>query len=334
VARVPPGRRAASFTFSSDVIGGPVVGWASAQEYWDRLSEARRRDITVPSAMSISGAAFSPAMGKQNLGPVGAALAMANLRLGVWLPHPQMVNDLVEEDTTRSRFAWARKRPGWPWFFKEVRNSYPFQSPYLYVSDGGHWDNLGLVELLRRGCTEIICVNAGGDGQAEFGTIAEAIALAREELGVEIDIDPSALRPPLQAGSVEQGARELRRKTAPGEATPFAQKPYVDGTFTYPAVDSADPVRGKLCLIEPALTDDLPFDVHGFAESEPIFPDDSTADQVYNHRQFESFRRLGYHQAEAAIGKRPTDDPDDASGRSDTDTGPPTDTAGAQPPGG
>ncbi|GAG46852.1 unnamed protein product [marine sediment metagenome] len=74
--------------------------------------------------------------------------------------------------------------------------------------------------------------------------------------------------------------------------------------------------------------------MHGFAESEPIFPDDSTADQVYNHRQFESFRRLGYHQAEAAIGKRPTDDPDDASGRSDPDTGPPTDTAGAQPPGG
>jgi hypothetical protein len=89
-------------------------------------------------------------------------------------------------------------RPGWTWWLREVLNRYERGSRYVYVSDGGHWENLGLVELLRRGCTEIVCVNAGGDGQNSFSTIGEAMALAREEVGVEITLDPSPLRPPLK----------------------------------------------------------------------------------------------------------------------------------------
>ena len=52
-----------------------------------------------------------------------------------------------------------------------------------------HYENLGLVELLRRGCTEIYCLDASGlsaDG-AEFESLGEAITLARSELGVEIE---------------------------------------------------------------------------------------------------------------------------------------------------
>ncbi|MGQ0804757.1 MAG: patatin-like phospholipase family protein [Actinomycetota bacterium] len=287
--RVPPGRRATSFTFSREHIGGPLVGWAPAEDYWARLSTARRKDVTVPSAMSISGAAFSPAMGKFNFGPVGGILAMANLRLGVWLPHPQRVNEIPPH----GRWWWALHRPHWTRFLREVTNRYPFRSRYLYVSDGGHWDNLGLVELLRRGCTRIVCVNAGGDNQESFSTISEAIALAREELGVEITLDPSPLRPPLPADG-GAGARQLRRAGAKDKVEPMAAQSFVQGTFRFPG----RPVVGKIWLIEPALTPDLPFDVHGFAESEAIFPDDGTGDQVYSHRQFESFRRLGQHQAE------------------------------------
>ena len=228
------------------------------------------------------------------------------------------------------------ERPGWPYFLREIANRYPRDGKFLYVSDGGHWENLGLVELLRRGCTEIVCVNAGGDHQDSFGTIAEAIALAREELSVEIDLDPTPLRPPLEdppgppstikpqlvvmhptavpavapAGPPPPPPRELRRQGAKDKREPFAVKSYAQGTFQY----LLDPVRfpertevvnGVLWLIEPAITADLPFDAHGFAESEPIFPDDSTADQVYNHRQFESFRRLGQHQMEQLFEKVP-----------------------------
>lgn len=287
VGLVPPGRRASSFTMSSTEIGGPLVGYVRMEDYWQRMRRARQKDITVPGAMAISGAAFSPAMGKMNLGPVGSIMALANLRLGVWLPHPQYVGD---EATTPG--SWIH-RPGWSWFLREVRNRYRFDEPYLYVSDGGHWENLGLVELLRRGCTKIICINAGGDSQLSFGTIGEAVALAREELQVEFyDFDATPLRPPLKAG---EGGRLLRRAIARDKPEALASVSYVCGRFRYPATNRNR--EGRIWLIEPALTADLPFDVHVFAESEAIFPDDSTADQVFNHRQFEAFRALGYHQA-------------------------------------
>lgn len=137
---------------------------------------------------------------------------------------------------TSQSWRWWLRRPGWTYFLREITNSYSFRRRHLYVSDGGHWENLGLVELLRRGCTEIVCVNAGGDNQDSFGTIAEAIALAPEELGVEIELDPTPLRPPRKA-SDRPGAPELRR---------------TGGTIRYPHGRA----EGPIWLIEPALTEE------------------------------------------------------------------------------
>lgn len=71
---------------------------------------------------------------------------------------------------------------------------------FVYISDGGHWGNLGLVELLRRGCTEILCLDASGDQVDTFHTIGSAIALARDELRIEIDLDLTPLRPTTRRG--------------------------------------------------------------------------------------------------------------------------------------
>jgi len=290
----PPGRRAGSFTFSSTEIGGPLVGYRTPGDYWAALPRSRRRDLTVPSAMAISGAAFSPAMGKQNLGPIGSVLAVGNLRLGVWLPHPSRLHEGAPGSTGRREWWWRVRRPGWTWFVREVLNRYKLRRRYLYVSDGGHWDNLGLVELFRRGCTEVYCVSCAGDGPTSFGTIGEAIALAREELGVEVLLDPSPLRS--SAGDPAPGGRQLRRGGAGAGPATFAPARTVTGTFTY--TRSPGKPTGRLWYVEADLTANMPFDVHTFAEGEAEFPDDPTGDQVFNHRQFESYRRLGYHQAE------------------------------------
>ena len=45
---------------------------------------------------------------------------------------------------------------------RERLANYRPDAPYLYVSDGGHWENLGIVEALRRGCTELIVISASG----------------------------------------------------------------------------------------------------------------------------------------------------------------------------
>ena len=81
-------RRAGSFVFSTDYIGGPDVGWIPTGDYLDRLPKARRKDVTVLATMAISGAAFSPGMGKKSMGAIGGLMALVNARLRVWLPHP------------------------------------------------------------------------------------------------------------------------------------------------------------------------------------------------------------------------------------------------------
>ena len=322
-----------SFTFSGTAVGGPEVGWMPTADYLNHLSPRRQRDLTIPAAMAVSGAAVSPAMGKMGMGPLGRLLAVLNVRLGVWLPNPNWVRQMPDDQVWKGR-------PGWPWFLREVLGRHRADARYLYVSDGGHWENLGLVELFRRGCTEVYCLSAAGDGTASFGTLGEAIALAREELGVEVSIELEELRagasgetspaaplpvafgpepdaepgtPPVAPAAVATGGglsgrvrRTLRRKLPAGiTETPTAARAYATGTFTYPpAAPGEDPVTGVLHVLEATLTDDIPWDVQAHAERWPDFPDDSTADQTFSHRQFESYRELGHYQVDRLLSTR------------------------------
>lgn len=304
--RVPPGRRCVSFTFSATEVGGPQVGYVATTDLESTLGQARQRDVTMVAAMAISGAAVSPAMGKLGVGPLGRLFAVLNLRLGVWLPHPEWVRRLIEVEGSHGRW---KDRPGWPYFVREVLGRFRFADRYLYVSDGGHWENLGLVELLRRGCTDIYCVSAAGDGPSSFATIAEAIGLAREELGIEIDIELSALRAdpvpvPAPVPVAVTGRRLLRRGPQGTEQNrTFAAQPYAIGRVLYPGRCRHDgqAVEGRLVVVEANLTDRIPWDVQGFAEATERFPDESTGDQFFDHRQFEAYRRLGDYQMEAAL---------------------------------
>jgi hypothetical protein len=284
--------------------------------------------------MAISGAAVSPAMGKMSQGPIGRLFAVLNVRLGVWLPHPEWVNRFIELERTPAAAGgrvpaeadameaalprWV-DRPGWPYLFREVLGRFRFANRYLYVSDGGHWENLGLVELLRRGCTEVVCISAAGDGPSSFATIAEAIALAREELGVEVEIELSPLRALIgelaatAAGGAGAAApswrarRRAARQLLSGGLAPvaraYADRPSAVGTIRYPASARHDgrAVTGRLVVVEANLTAALPWDVQAFAEGTPRFPDESTSDQFFDHRQFEAYRRLGQYQMDTAL---------------------------------
>jgi hypothetical protein len=188
-----------SFTFSPEAIGGPLVGGISTRAFEERLA-SRQRDFTLPAAVAMSGAAISPAMGRDTRRALRLLLAMANVRLGVWVPNPRRVDRWMErtrygsrqlaehvhshdmgrvttplagpsshdppkEDDFRRRFLVPRPRP---WYLlKEMFGWNSVNDAYLYVTDGGHYENLGLVELLRRGCTEIFCFDASGGKRLE-----------------------------------------------------------------------------------------------------------------------------------------------------------------------
>jgi rhodanese-related sulfurtransferase len=236
----------------------------------------------------MSGAALSPSMGKETRRSLRFLLALANIRLGVWVPNPRWVAYLDAKAKTETEAEtrgaskdrkslrhelryFGRPRPGW--LFQELFGRNRLDARYLYVSDGGHYENLGLVELLRRGCTRIFCFDASG---GEFAALGDAIALARSELGVEIEIDPTPL--------------------SPRGTPPTAKRATTTGTITY-----ADGQEGFLVYARNVMPPDGPWDVRAYQLEDPDFPHDSTADQLYTDQKFEAYRALGTAAATRAV---------------------------------
>jgi hypothetical protein len=284
----PPGRRVTSFTFSSNTVGGPLVGatetTAFEAVFGDR--EARGRDLTLPAAVAMSGAAIAPSMGKTPSRAFTFLLALANLRLGVWVPNPRWVDGEAK--------GW-RRRPSPSCLIRELIGRNRVDSRYLFVTDGGHYENLGLVELLRRGCTKIYCFDAsGGEG---FAALGDAVALARSELGVQIDIRPDPLIPGSAAASDAPLAAE-REEAA--EDTDLAAKIAVSAKFLY-----SNGMEGELVYARNVMSPGAPWDVRAHHLSEPAFPHNSTSDQLYTDQKFESYRALGVQAGERALALMP-----------------------------
>lgn len=306
----PPGRWATPFTFTQEEIGGPLIGALPTGDYEAAASSAER-SVTLRASVAMSGAAVSPVMGKKTIRAVSFLLALTNVRLGVWVPNPRRVHQLDEprfaaasrvlqhgggEDaSTRRRFPqWlsqigekiSRRRPSPIYLVKELLGKTRVNDRFLYVTDGGHYDNLGLIELLRRGCTTIFCLDAGGDPGGNYSALGEAIALARSDLQVDIEIDPTSIEPNKKGISKDD---------------------FVIGRFRFRAVEEADGSDtstdwiGQLIYCRAAVTEDAPWDVKAFHDRDKRFPYHSTLDQLFNDEKFESYRALGAHTAQRAV---------------------------------
>ena len=231
-------------------------------------------------------------MGRHSKGAVNSLLAVFNARLGVWLPNPSVAQPEGGNKITR----WFRETRRFSYLAKEIFGVYRPDDRFVYVTDGGHWENLGLVELIRRRCEFIFCFDATGGGPAFCATLAEAIFLAEEELGVDITFAPDTLEQ-LAPGTVDvpdQGnadrIRVLRRSARCAVAI---------GTITYPDTEA----KGVLVFSKAVLTVDTPAEVlaHAASERGALFPDDGTGDQFFDQDQFGAYKELGRHVARAAV---------------------------------
>jgi hypothetical protein len=264
-AATPPGRAVTSFTFSATAMGGPLIGAVPTSGLENACDRTRRSYFTLPAAVAMSGAALSPSMGKMTRWPLRFLMALANVRLGVWVPNPRRLGT----------FQARAPNPRASYLLRELLGMNPLNSPYLYVTDGGHYENLGLVELLRRGCTEIYCFDASNDN---FDAIGDAVSLARSELDVEVNIDYAALEVDRQSG--------------------LAQTDCVAATIVYPG---PHPPPAKLYYARLAMTQDTPADVVAYHRRDPHFPHDPTTDQLYTDQRFEAYRALGAKAARTAL---------------------------------
>ncbi len=256
-------RNCESFIFSKYWCGSRKTGYVGTAAY-----EKADKHIDLATAMAISGAAANIGMGQGNMPAMRLLMGLLNIRLGYWAPHPGRSYGWV------SRWLLG-KSPGGLQAMREWIASYSLNGDFINLSDGGHFDNLGVYELLRRRCKYIIVGDAEADPQMQFQALAYIIRLARIDFGVDIEIDTSSLKRDRENGLSHQHCTV--------------------GIIKYPQCPEGDAEEGYLLYCKSSLTGDEPEHLHEYRVKHPSFPHQTTADQWFDEQQFEVYRELGFH---------------------------------------
>lgn len=271
------GRGGDSFILSPAYCGSNATGWRSTADYMGG-------SMTLASAMAISGAALNPSAGCGGEGItrspfLSILMGVLNFRLGYWAPNP------------RERTDWRGVRvpnsllPG----LCEVafRNQLDERSLFVQLSDGGHFENLGLYELLRRKLELILVCDGGADPKFSFSDLANAVEKARTDFGALVMIESEDLDSLIPREEKDGGSLPVR----------CARQPYLIAKIKY-----ADNTAGRLIYLTTTFFKQLSADLYGYKKEHPAFPDEPTSDQFFDEKQFEAYRELGFQAAWAMMG--------------------------------
>ena len=296
------------FLFSPLYCGCEKTGFVSTSLYKDD-------ELGLGDAIAISGAAVSPIQHGNPL--LQALLWLSNLRLGQWLPNPNHGTFLP----TKSRKLVART-PVTPlrilWRFFQVAE----RRPFVFVTDGGHHENLGIGPLLKRRCRFILAIDGGEDSDYSFTDLSRLMRWARVKHNVRLQPVDSDIEP---TDSVSGGAlattvagktdavREVRSAIdAWNDLAPktdqrlspdrLSARHFVVLRIHYPDVEGPS----WLVFAKTTLTGDEPAELIRYAESDKKFPHNPTSNQFYAPDTFEAYRQLGEHIVESMVGQLPS----------------------------
>ena len=270
-------RKAESFTISPLHCGGYWLGYRNSKDY---ARNRKGEGISLATAAAISGAAASPNMGYMMTSPVVRfIMTLFNVRLGFWLGNPGPAGDKPNRPATYPRDSPRESvRP----IVEEALGMTNDKKPYVYLSDGGHFENLGLYEMILRRNRFIIVSDASTDDKYAYESLAMAIRQIRVDFGVPIDMDV------------------MKFNNHPDPANNYCAV----GLIKYACVDRPGGSRrpeddakydGVLVYIKPSLLGDEPRDVLNYHAASSTFPQETIADQWFSESQFESYRMLGNH---------------------------------------
>jgi len=234
--------------------------------------------VYVGTAMGISGAAASPNMGYHTSPPLAFLMTVFNVRLGWWIGNP------------RHEKTWYKGGPrlGLFYLLAELFALTSDRSRYVYLSDGGHFENLGIYELVRRRCRLIIACDADADPNFELEDLGNAVRKCRSDFGIPIFVHPE----PIRARGEKENPDVPKR----------SRVHFVFGEIHYGAVDKGVP-NGTLLYIKTSVTNDDPADVQSYSTAHSDFPQQTTADQWFDESQFESYRALGFTTVDNLVAK-------------------------------
>jgi hypothetical protein len=278
------GRNASFFLFSPKFVGSEVTDFAPSE-----LVQKADWHIDLGAAMAISGAAVSSNMGSSSVRALSPTLALLNIRLGYWMRNPKF---LICEQRARLTLGRLFADLFKTYLFNEMFGQLDENQPHVYLTDGGHIENLGLYSLLKRHCRLIVVVDGEADPQLTFHALSTCERYARIDLGVRLDV------PWQQIADVGKAATALAEE---GKPIPPTGGPHCTvGSILYPGGE-----RGVLLYVKASLTGDEPDYVVDYKMRYPAFPHESTGDQFFSEEQFEAYRALGFHALDGFLsGKR------------------------------
>jgi hypothetical protein len=270
------GRNADFFLFSPCYVGSEATG------YRETLPVESATNLDLATAMAVSGAAFSPNMGASSIRPLTPTLAILNVRTGYWLKNPRCIASSTGAPRGSTR---APERTTKWYLWSEITGRLYEDSDYVYITDGGHIENLGIYELLRRRCRVIVAVDAEADPTMRLPSFIALQRYARLDLGVRINMPWDEICKSTRAW---MGFDPCRTNAMPPTRSPGPHTAI--GTIDY---DGGE--KGWLLYIKSSLTGDENDYVRDYARRYEQFPHETTGDQFFSEEQFEVYRALGFH---------------------------------------
>ncbi len=269
------GRGGESFILSPLYCGSVATGWCASNAY---MKQGLGRGMTLATAMAISGAAANPNSGVAGGGPttnrlVSTLMSLLNIRMGYWAPNPNP----------------ERSWPFGPNFIYPglkggiLSGGLTEKRRMIELTDGGHFENLGIYELIRRKVNVIIVSDGSADPQFQFDDLGNAIERVRVDFGALITF--SKTKYPLQ---------DILPKTAEGNEIAKEKYDLAKRGFAIGKIHYNDQTEGTLIYLTTTMVPGLPQDVYSYKSAHSSFPDQATSDQFFDERQFEAYRELGY----------------------------------------
>jgi len=245
-------RHSASFSLTPLFCGADrrLVGYSTTERF--------AGGVMLGQAVAISGAAASPNMGFNTSALVAFLLTMFNVRLGWWFPNP-------------SGPLWTHPGLNFSLYYlvRELFGAADEKNFFVNVSDGGHFENLGIYELVRRRCKVIIVSDAECDELLQFGSLANVVRMCETDFGARIEINVSSIRRTRDRLSLAH--------CSVGRIT------YSNGSI------------GHIIYLKASMSGDEDVGIAQYRSKHPSFPHETTADQFFSEDQFESYRTLGQH---------------------------------------
>jgi hypothetical protein len=261
-----------NFVLAPYLCGSKATGWSKTKKAFPQLSLA--------TAMAASAAAVNPFAGYVGTGPtrnriVSVVLALLNLRLGVWVRNPAKHFRLLDK-LHLLRYP-NHIVPGL--WYAVTRRGHRHNNFFLELTDGGHFDNLALYELVRRKCKVILVCDGEMDRKTSYAALVSVQRRIKDDFKAHIEFYP------------DQGPEllvENKQMNYPADA--FMSK---ETSFVAKIVYEDESI-GQIIYVKARMIEELSFEVKAYKGAHMEFPHESTSDQFFDPEQFDAHCELGY----------------------------------------